>query len=68
MDYHRLEDVVRFVIAKAPTKEEMNGFLQIRQISQSIFQRSELQCIIFSLEASKWVYIKENDIARLLTL
>lgn len=66
MDYHRLEDVARFVMAKAPTKEEMSSFLQRRQISQSIFQRAELQCIAFSLEANKWLYIPENDIAKLL--
>jgi hypothetical protein len=47
-DYHRLEDVARFVMAKAPTAEEMNSFLNRRQINQSIFQRPELQCSLFS--------------------
>jgi hypothetical protein len=54
MQYHRLEDVARFVMAKAPTAEEMNSFLSRRQINQTIFQRPELQCIVFSLEANKW--------------
>lgn len=67
MDYHRLEDSARFVMAKASTAEEMNTFLSRRQISQTIFQRPELQCMVFSPEANKWVYIEENDIAQLLT-
>lgn len=66
MDYHRMEDVARFVMAQAPDKEEMNSFLSRRQINQSIFQRIELQCIVFSPEANRWIYIKENDIAKLL--
>ena len=41
MDYHRMEDVARFVMAKAPDREEMNSFLSRRQISQSIFQSVE---------------------------
>ena len=67
MDYHRMEDVARFVLAQAPDKEAMNSFLKRRQISQSIFQRVELQCIVFSPEANRWVYIEENDTAKLLT-
>ncbi|MGD0644477.1 MAG: hypothetical protein ABSA75_06180 [Candidatus Bathyarchaeia archaeon] len=66
MDYYRLEDVARFVMIKAPSSEEMNSFLSRRQISPSIFQRVELQCIVFSPEANKWVYIRENDIVKLL--
>ena len=66
MDYHRMEDVARFVMIQAPSREEMVSFLNRRQISQSIFQRSELQCIVFSPEANKWLYIEENDIAKLL--
>jgi len=67
MQYHRLEDVARYVMVQAPTKEEMNIFLLRRQISQSFLQRLELQCIVFSSQANKWVYVKENDIAKLLT-
>ena len=52
---------------QTPTKEELNSFLQRRQINQSIFKRVELQYIIFSPEANRWVYDKENDIAKLLT-
>jgi hypothetical protein len=66
MDYHRLEDVARFVMAKAPTKEEMASFLKKRQISGSIFQRIELQCISFSPQTNTWVYLPENDSANLL--
>jgi len=66
MDYHRLEDVARFVMVKAPTTEEMNSFLSRRQISQSIFQRVELQCIVFSPEANKWYTLRKTT-AKLLT-
>ena len=67
MDYHRLEDVARFVLAKAPTKDEMVSFLNKRQISDSILRRVELQCITFSTQCNRWVYVPENDIANLLT-
>jgi integrase/recombinase XerD len=67
MNFHRLEDVARFVAAKAPTREEMTNFLSKRQISQNIFQRSELNCIAFSPETNTWTYSPENDLANLLT-
>jgi hypothetical protein len=66
MDYHRLEDLARYVMSKAPTREEMTSFLNRRQINETIFRRPELQCIIFSPEANRWVYNPENDSANLL--
>ena len=67
MDYHRLEDIARYVMSKDPTREEMTSFLNRRQISETIFRRPELQCIVFSPQANRWVYIPENDSANLLT-
>jgi len=52
---------------QAPIKKSMNSFLCRRGIDQSIFQRAELQCVVFSPEANRWVYIEENDTAKLLT-
>jgi len=46
--------------------ERIPGAASRRGISQSIFQRVELQCIVFSPEANRWMYDKENDIAKLL--
>jgi hypothetical protein len=66
MDFHRLEDVARFVAAKAPTGEELNIFMVKRRIPQNIFQRVELQCIKFRPQNNTWVYIPENDLANLL--
>lgn len=67
MTFHRLEDIARFVAAKAPTKEEMANFLNRRGISQSILQKVELQCITFSNESGRWVYTGEDDSADLLS-
>ena len=67
MDYHRLEDIARYVMSKAPTKEEMTSFLNRRQISETILRRPELQCVVFSPQANRWIYVPENDSAKLLT-
>ena len=66
MDFHRLEDLARFVAAKVPTGEELNSFMAKRRIPQSIFQRIELQCIKFRPQNNTWVYLAENDLANLL--
>jgi hypothetical protein len=67
MEYHRLEDIARYVMAKAPTREEMTTFLNRRHTSESIFRRPELQCIIFSPQTNRQVYNPENDSSHLLT-
>ena len=41
MQYHRMESVARYVMAQAPTAEEMSIFLNRRQISQSIFFKDQ---------------------------
>ena|ERR1017187_2633162 len=64
-EYQILEDIARFVKAESPTVEEMNCFLKRRKINRSILQTSELQCVLFSLETNTWIYIPENDIAKL---
>ena len=66
MAFHRLEDIVRFVAAKTPTREEMTSFLNRRLINESIFRRPELQCIVFSPETNRWVYDPEDDSANLI--
>lgn len=66
MNFHRLEDVARFVAAKAPTKEEMADFLKRRQISEDILKRPELDCITFSTKTNAWLYNAEDDSAKLL--
>jgi hypothetical protein len=66
MNFHRLEDIARFVSAKSPTREEMVNFLRRRQISENIFARTELQCVVFAPQTNTWVYIQENDSANLL--
>jgi len=55
-----MEDVARFVMAQASDKEAMNSFLNRRMISQSIFKRPELQCIVFSPEANKWYTLRKT--------
>ena len=52
--FHRLEDIVRFVAAKTPTREEMTSFLNRRLLNEYIFRRPELQCIVFSPEVNRW--------------
>jgi hypothetical protein len=58
---HRLEVIAAFVAAKAPTGEELSSFLNRRQINESILQRPELQCVIFSTETNRWIYDFELD-------
>lgn len=65
-DFHRLEDVARFVAAKTPTREEMTNFLRRRQINENIFRRPELNCIFFSSQTNTWIYAQEDDTANLL--
>ncbi len=36
VDYHRLEDIARYVTSKAPSREKMSIFLKRRQISETI--------------------------------
>jgi integrase len=67
MDFHKLEDIARFVASKAPTREELTNFLTKRQINDNIFRRPELSCIAFSPQTNTWVYIPDNDSANLLT-
>jgi hypothetical protein len=53
MALHRLELIAAFVAAKAPTSEELSSFLNRLQISESILQRPELQCVLFSPETNR---------------
>jgi hypothetical protein len=64
--FHRLEDIVRFVAAKTPTREEKASFLNRRLLNESIFRRPELQVIVFSPEANRWVYDHDDDSANLI--
>jgi integrase len=66
MDFHRLEDIARFVAAKAPTRQELYDFMTKRQIPQTILRRIELQCIAFSIESNRWIYQHEEDKANLI--
>jgi integrase len=66
MNFHKLEDIARFVAAKSPTREEMTNFLTKRQINESIFRRAELNCIAFSPQTNTWVYSREDDTSNLL--
>ncbi len=66
MNFHKLEDIARFVAAKSPTREEMTNFLTKRQINESIFRRAELNCIAFSPQTNTWVYTADNDTSNLL--
>lgn len=60
MRFHRLEDVTRFVAAKASTKQELNDFMVKRQIPQNILRRDELDRIKYSLKSDQWLYCKDD--------
>jgi len=64
-DFHRLEKVAMFVLANAPTAKEMDSFLRGNHISQTLLSRVELHCIAFSSQIKRWVYVPENDSAKL---
>jgi hypothetical protein len=66
MDFHKLEDIARFVASKAPTREEMTNFLTKRQINENIFRRTELNWITFSPQTNTWIYTADNDTSNLL--
>jgi len=66
MNFHKLEDIARFVAAKSPTREEMIIFLSKRQINENIFRRPELNCIAFSSQTNTWIYTADNDTSNLL--
>ena len=61
MDFHKLEDIARYVAVKAPTRQELNDFMVKRQIPQSILRRDELHCITYSLTSDQWLYSKDDD-------
>jgi integrase/recombinase XerD len=66
MDFHRLEDIARFIAAKAPTREELNNFMAKRQIPQSILKRIELECVNYSPKSNQWLYSREEDTCNLI--
>lgn len=66
MNFHKLEDVARFVAFSAPSRDELSNFMRKRQISDTILRRVELQCLSFSPEANRWLYSREDDIFNLI--
>ena len=67
VDFFRLTDIVRFVSAKCPSREDMFDYLKRRQIDPAILRRSELACVTFDQQTGTWVFLPELDFCRIAT-
>ena len=67
IDFIRLEDVIRFVNAKCPDREEMFDYLKKRQIDPAILRRTELTCLKYDQQTCRWHFLSEYDVYRIAT-
>lgn len=65
LDFHRMEQIARFVRAKAPTKQEFEQFMNKRNISSAILKRIELQCVVYDEKDKRWHYLETLDTYKL---
>jgi len=67
IDFIWLTDIIRYVSAKCPTKEEMFDYLKKRQIVPAILKRAELACLTYSQQTGRWHFLPEYDVYQIST-
>jgi hypothetical protein len=65
IDFIRLEDIIRFVSAKCPLREEMFDYLSKRHIDPAILKRVELTCLIYDERIGRWHFLPEYDVCKI---
>lgn len=66
IELRQKEDIVKFVITRVPTDEELKKFLETRRIPKKIIEKwdeRDGKCIYIKDE--RWHYNPENDIMKL---
>ncbi|MEM3697842.1 MAG: site-specific integrase [Candidatus Bathyarchaeia archaeon] len=61
LDFHRMEQIARFVRAKAPTEQELQEFLNRKGLSPAMLKREELACISYDSKNNRWIYQEDSD-------